>query len=81
MKDNPFHQSISDGFLHNSKYKMRAAAFMSCSGSNFEKILEYQLQLGKKAPFEIAAVVADTKKGYENSKRIISITILKIYSE
>lgn len=78
VEQNPFYEAIRSGYLYNPQIqgKMRAAAFMSGSGSNFKEIYKTQqnleTKLGKESPFEIVAVFTDTEKGYENAGRIIT---------
>ena len=90
VNQNPFYQTIRSGYLFNySLGKMRAAAFMSGSGSNFKEIYKTQKslesKLNGKSPFEIVCVFTDTEKGYENAGKIITditgkiVTIPRIY--
>lgn len=78
FENNPFYEAVKSGYLYNPNIqgKMRAAAFMSGSGSNFKRIYQVQhkleARLGQKSPFEIVAVFTDTEKGYENAGKIIS---------
>jgi len=49
--------------LYNPIYNglpMRVACFMSGSGTNARKIIEYQNQLGKDCPYEVAVIFSDT---------------------
>lgn len=77
VNQNPFYEAISSGYLYNPTLqgKMKAAAFMSGSGSNFKEIYKTQKnleeKLGQKSPFEIVGVFTDTEKGYENAGKII----------
>jgi len=48
MKIKPFYE----GFVKENR-KMRVAGFMSGSGTNIRKILEYQEKLGDKSPYEL----------------------------